>query len=133
MENIALPLAYLVMTSPTILMHDYTSYFTDDAIFYFVEGIHTLQGTLEISSVSNITLQGLGHVEQGFHETVMQSTSVIRCSDYNSSGIQFTNSTNVVLRSLTIVKCGVFYNNSYQQTNVSLVFVDTYNIILKWV
>ena len=65
MENIALPLAYLVMTSPTILMHDYTSYFTDDAIFYFVEGTHTLQGTLEISGVSNITLQGLGHIEQG--------------------------------------------------------------------
>ena len=112
---------------------DYTSYFTDDTIFYFLEGTHILQGTLEISGVSNITLQGLGHMEQGFHETVMQSTSVIRCSDYNSSGIQFTSSSDVVLTSLTIVNCGVFYNNSYQQANVSLLFVHTYNITLEWV
>ena len=32
------------------------SYFTDDTIFYFLEGTHTLQGALEISGVSNITL-----------------------------------------------------------------------------
>ena len=60
---------------------NFKSYFTDDIIFYFLEGTHALQGTLEINSVSNITLQGLGDVEQGFHETVMQSTSVIMCSD----------------------------------------------------
>ena len=112
---------------------DYTSYFTDDTIFYFLEGTHILQGTLEISGVSNITLQGLGHIEQGFHETVMQSASVIRCNDYNRGGIQFTNNTNIVLRSLTIDNCGVFYNNSYQQANVSLLFVDTNNITLEWV
>ena len=112
---------------------DYPSYFTDDTIFYFLEGTHTLQGTLEISGVSNITLQGLGHIEQGFHETVMQSTSVIRCSDYNKSGIQFTSSTDVVLKSLTITNCGAFYNTTYRQANVSLLFVDTYNIMLEWV
>ena len=59
----------------------YVSYFTDDTIFYFLEGTHTLQGILEINNITNITLQGLGHIEQGFHETVMQSTSVIMCSD----------------------------------------------------
>ena len=66
---------------------DYLFYFTDDAIFYFLEGTHTLQGILNISNASNITLQGLGHIEQGFHETVMQSTSVIRCIDSNRTGI----------------------------------------------
>ena len=55
---------------------DYAFHFTDDTIFYFLEGTPTLQGPLEISGVSNITLQGLGHIEQGFHETIMQSTSV---------------------------------------------------------
>ena len=42
---------------------DYTSFFTNDTIFYFLEGTHILQGTLNISNVSNITLQGLGHIE----------------------------------------------------------------------
>ena len=111
----------------------YASYFTDDTIFYFLEGTHTLQGTLEIVGVSNITLQGLGHIEQGFHETVMQSTSVIRCSDNDRARIQINSSSDVVLRSLTITNCGVFYNNNYRQTNVSLLVVDTYNVTLEWV
>ena len=112
---------------------DYSSYFTDDTIFYFLNGTHILQGTLEISGVSNITLQGLGHIEQGFHETVMQSTSVIRCNDYNRGGIQFTSSSDVVMISLTTANCGAFYNTSYQQINVSLLIVDTDNITLEWV
>ena len=114
---------------------DYTSYFTDDTIFYFLEGTHILQGTLVISGVSNITLQGLGHIEQGFHETVMQSTSVIMCSDYDRSGIQFINSTNIVLKSLTIATCGgLFYilqNNRFIVYNI--LFVDINNITLEWV
>ena len=110
---------------------DYASYFTDDTIFYFLEGTHILQGTLEISGVSNITLQGLGHIEQGFHETVMQSTSVIRCSDYNRSGIQFISSTNIVLESLTIANCGFSWNMYY--IKVSLFFIDINNVALKWV
>ena len=110
---------------------DYTSYFTNDTIFYFLEGTHILQGTLEISHVSNITLQGLGHIEQGFHETVMQSTSVIMCSDYDRSGIQFISSKNIVLESLTIANCGLSWNMYY--IKVSLFFIDINNVALKWV
>ena len=110
---------------------DYASYFTDDTIFNFLEGTHILQGTLEISGVSNITLQGLGHIEQGFHETVMQSTSVIRCSDYNRGGIQFISSTNIVLKSLTIANCGFSWNMYY--IKVSLLYIDINNVALKWV
>ena len=63
----------------------------------------------------------------------MQSTLVIRCSDYDRGGIQFTSSSDVALRLLTIANCGAFYNASYRQTNVSLLFVNTYNITLEWV
>ena len=107
---------------------DYTSYFTDDAIFYFLEGAHTLQGTLEISGVSNVTLQGLGHIEQGFHETIMQS--VIRCSGCNGSDIQFTNSMDIVLKSLTIASYEFNLNVNYSN---SLVFADINNVTLEWV
>ena len=112
----------------TYYIADYISYFTDDTIFYFLDGTHILQGPLEISDVSNITLQGLGHIEQGFHETVMQSTSVIRCSDYNRGGIQFTNSTDVVLKSITITNCG--FNLNYKN---SLFFANINNVTLEWV
>ena len=94
---------------------DYSSYLTDDAIFYFLEGTHTLQGILNISNVSNITLQGLGHIEQGFHETVMQSTSVIRCSDSNRTGIRLSSSGNITIKSLTIANCGFDNYISYEE------------------
>ena len=131
---------------------DYPSYFTDDTIFYFLEGTHTLQGILNISNVSNITLQGLGHIEQGFHETVMQSTSVISCSDSNNTGILFSSSSDVVLNSLTIANCGFdnyisdqeSSNNPcgyywyyryylYQRHKVSLLFLDINSVTLEYV
>ena len=107
---------------------NYPSYFTDDAIFYFLEGTHTLQGILNINNVSNITLEGLGHIEQGFHETVIQSTSVIRCSDSNRTGIRFSSNSDVVLKSLTIANCGFTWN---QYPSISLYFVDINNITLE--
>ena len=101
---------------------NYKSYFTDDTIFYFQEGTHTLHSTLKISNVSNITLQGLGHIEQSSHEKVLQSTSVIMCSNNINTGIKFSSSRDVVLKSLTIANCGVF--DSLLQINISLLFVD---------
>ena len=112
---------------------DYSSYFTDDTVFYFLEGTHTLQGILNISNVSNITLQGLGHIEQGFHETVMQSTSVIMCSDNDRTGIQFTSSRNIAMKSLLIANC-MFDTYIYdQKISNSLYLVDIINVTLEWV
>ena len=113
---------------------DYSSYFTDDTIFYFLEGTHFLQGTLEISGVSNIILQGLGHIGQSFHETVMQSTSVIMCSDDNkAAGIKFTNSRNILMKMLTIAKCRYHTNISDKKEIAGLVITEIVNITLEWV
>ena len=116
---------------------DFKSYFTNDTIFYFLAGTHTLQGTLEISVVSNITLQGIGKVEQGFHETVIQSTSVIKCNDNKRAGIKFSSSTSVAVKTLTIINCRFFTFVSSQanprSVNVSLFFVDIDNVTLEWV
>ena len=124
---------------------DYSSYFTDDAIFYFLEGTHTLQGILNISNV-NITLQGLGYIEQGFHETVMQSTSVIMCSDSNRTGIRLSTSGNITIKSLTIANCGFENYISYEELprnpngtywylhhRVSLFIVNIDSVILECV
>ena len=109
---------------------DYAFYFADDAIFYFLEGTHTLQGILNINNASNIILQGQDHIEQGFHETVMQSTSIIRCSDWKETGILVTSSSFVVLKSLTIANCGFHWHQYY---SVSLYIIDIDNITLEWV
>ena len=111
---------------------DYKRYFTDDAIFYFLNGTHTLQQPLRIRYVSNLTLQGQGSIEQGFHETVMQSTTVIMCSSY-TGGINFFRSANIVIKLITIANCGHGNYISYQQTNVTLLFFIVYDITLECV
>ena len=109
-------------------------YFTDDTIFYFLEGTHTLQRTLEINDVSNLTLQGLGHIEQGFHETVMQSTSVIMCSNFIEGGIVFTDSKTVVVKALTIANCWFTYQiTKYNSSNVTLCFLNVSAVTLEWI
>ena len=109
---------------------NYPSYFTNDTIFYFLKGTHTLKGILNISNVSDITLQGLGHIEQGFHETVMQSISVIRCSDRKISGIQVNSSSDVVLKLITITNCGFYWHPDY---SVSLFISNINNVTLECV
>ena len=130
-NGVPCPRTHLLCHNLSYYTDNYSSYFTDDAIFYFLEGTHILQDTLEISGVSNITLQGLGHIEQGFHETVMQSTSVIRCSSYNRIGIQFTSSRDVVLKSLTIANCG-WLSGYTNYVCASLLFHNTNNVTLEW-
>ena len=82
-------------------------YFTDNTIFYFLEGTHILNQDelVVISDISNLTLQGMGTVKQGFHETVRKSTVQITCSS-NKGGLAFINVTNLDLSGITIVKCG---------------------------
>ena len=106
-------------------------YFTNDTIFYFLEGTHILQNQLNISGVSNLTLQGLGDIQQGFHKTVMQSTSIIKCIDYFEGGIVFINSKNITFKFLTIANCR-YKNYSFYLVS-SLLFVFTNNIIIEWV
>ena len=83
-------------------------YFLDDTVFYFMEGVHILDGPelLVIRDVHNLTLMGLNHrMEEGFHETVRQSTVIISCQ-HSSSGIAFYNSSMVSLIGITITDCG---------------------------
>ena len=113
---------------------NYDTYFTDDVIFYFQEGTHTLQGILEITNISNITLQGLGHIEQNFHETVMQSTSVIMCSvNKRAGGIKITTSKSILMKSLTIANCSFDAYISDKKIVNSLHFVDINYVTMECV
>ena len=83
-------------------------YFVDDTIFYFMEGTHILDGheLLAIRDVYNLTFKGLNYtLEDGFHETVRESTVIITCQE-SSSGILFFNSSLVSLIGIKIFNCG---------------------------
>ena len=113
-------------------------YFTHDTIFYFLEGIHSLEQEVLIFGVSNVTLQGLGEMVQGFHETVMESTVKINCFG-GSSAIVFLNSSNVTIKGLTISECSINANlinlnnfySLYYDIRVALGFFETYNVSIS--
>ena len=99
-------------------------YFTDDTIFYFLEGTHTLQRTLKINGVSNLTLQGL---ESALHLPQLQCTG-------NNSGLLFANTNDVNISNLLIVKCGhqpAFQTSNEPNNNGAMTFVNSSYILLQ--
>ena len=62
------------------------------------------QDPVMISGVTNLTLQGLGTMETGPHETVMQSTVVIRCSR-STGGFIIVDGQSVTISTITVSGC----------------------------
>ena len=62
------------------------------------------QDLVMISGVTNLTLQGLGRMETGPHETVTQSTVVIKCSR-STGGFIIMDSQSVTISTITVSGC----------------------------
>lgn len=114
-------------------------YFTNDTIFYFMRGTHVMEREVGVSKVSNITFTGMGEVERGFHETVSQTTTIIKCSG-SATGLSITNSSDVALVGLTFVACGhqviiVFepFSSGYISNRVSLLFDNVHGLTISMV
>ena len=77
-------------------------------VVHFLEGTHLLdlQEVVVFMNLTNAVFEGDGRMEQGFHETVWQSTVVIKCTKHSSTGIAFVNSSNITFRYITITNCG---------------------------
>ena len=77
-------------------------------VVHFLEGTHllNLQELVVFTNLNNAVFKGDGRMEQGFHETVWQSTVVINCTEHSSTGIAFVNSSNITFRYITITNCG---------------------------
>ena len=88
-------------------------------VVHFLEGTHLLdlQKLVVFTNLTNAVFEGDGRMEQGFHETVWQSTVVIKCTEHSSTGIAFVNSSNITFRYITITNCGADMT-SFGHTNV---------------
>ena len=77
-------------------------------VVHFLEGTHLLdlQELVVFTDLTNAVFEGDGRMEQGFHETVWQSTVVIKCTEHSSTGIAFVNSSKITFRNITITNCG---------------------------
>ena len=77
-------------------------------VVHFMEGTHLLdlQEPVVFMNLTNAVFEGDGRMEQGFHETVWQSTVVIKCTEHSSTGIAFVDGFNITFRNITITNCG---------------------------
>ena len=123
-------------------LSNYTSqprvFFTNNTVIYFLEGHHMLhqQDLVMISGVTNLTLQGLGTMETGPHETVIQSTVVIRCSR-STGGFIITDSQSVTISTITVSGCASRSVNTGSSTTsygpAAMGVVNSYNTRLEHV
>ena len=104
-------------------------------VVHFLEGTHLLdlQELVVFTNLTNAVFEGDGRMEQGFHETVWQSTVVIKCTEHSSTGIAFVNSANITFRYITITNCSgdmvdsltaAWYFASLGYLNVSNIVID---------
>ena len=102
--------------------------FSNGAIFKFLSGVHTLDKILEISGVSNVTLQGEGET---VNETTRETSVKITCNGRDAS-LFISNSSNINITGLTLTDCGSQYHTSKVDGNNlgpgAVVMLDVYNI-----
>ena len=79
-------------------------YFISDTAFIFMEGEHLLNMSINISGVESLMLLGNGQWITGFHNSVMQSTTVIRCSR-DIVGFEILDSKLVVFKNIAVTEC----------------------------
>ena len=79
-------------------------------VVHFLEGTHLLdlQELVLFTNLTNAVFEGDGRMEQGFHETVWQSTVVVKCTEHSSTGIAVANSSNITFTYITL-----YTNNVY--------------------
>ena len=103
-------------------------------VVHFLEGTHLLdlQELVVFKKLTNAVFEGDGTMEQGFHETVWQSTVVIKCTN-GTGGIGFVNSSNITFKYITITNCGAQANAMPGDIRlckgVSLSFFNVENVI----
>ena len=109
-------------------------------VVHFLEGTHLLglQELVVFTNLKNAVFQGKGTMEQGFHETVWQSTVVIKCTEHSSTGIAFVNSSNITFRYITITNCGADMLNHIildilSVNSASLWYLSASNIVIDHV
>ena len=105
-------------------------YLTNDTVFNFLEGTHVLEHQqLLLTGLQNVTFQGIGNIEQGFDETVSQSTVILTCTE-GIGGVMFLSCEDINMKGITINNCST--NDVFDvPLNASLAIYNSSNINLE--
>ena len=93
----------------------YDVYLTSNTVLTFLNGTHLIEQdeVITVREVNNLTFQGLGAMEPGFHWSIKQSAVKVICT-HSVGGLLFYNCTDIAIERLTFSNCG-----SQFQTNES--------------
>jgi hypothetical protein len=103
------------------------SYFTDNTVFYFLKGNHSMSEGVVIQGKSNITINGKG-----------TSSSIITCTNPTNGGFTVSGCDSITISHLSIIECGMKRENqtcfkndfSGEQPHLSIIIHNTWKIIL---
>ena len=106
-----------------------TFFNSNGLVVRFLEGTHLLDlpNMIVFTNLTNAVFEGNGRIEQGFHETVWQSTVVIKCTERSSTGITFFNCFSTTFRYITITNCGADIDgflHKFRKCNASLFYFN---------
>ena len=97
-----------------------------DSILYFLPGIHQLNISVIFHHSVNLRFKGLGEMNEGPHETVMESPVVINC---DHAAVTFSICSDVSFVNITFKSCGQTFPEYFKP---ALQFIDTSNVLLKY-
>ena len=100
---------------------------TSNARFVFLPGNHTLNTTIVVENVQNLTLTGDDRFETGLLGLPVPS-SQIHCNRINGTGFDFENLSNLVIKNLLFLKCAnLKYHDYYWVAHCAIRMVDILN------
>ena len=105
----------------------YNTFNTSNARFVFLPGNHTLNTTIVVENVQNLTLTGDDRFETGLLGLPAPS-SQIHCNRINGTGFDFENLSNLVIKNLLFLKCAnLKYHDHYWVVHCAIRMVDIVN------
>ena len=93
-----------------------SAWFSSNTEMVFLEGNHSLETFIEVSSCNNFTMTGRGNALHG-NDGLPQPTSWINCDRLSNAGIHFTGSSNIHILNIGFRSCGGIY--SLENFNIS--------------
>jgi hypothetical protein len=95
------------------------SYFTDNTVFYFLKGNHSMSEGVVIQGKSNITINGKG-----------TSSSIITCTNPTNGGFTVSGCDSITISNLFIIECGMKKENQTCDAVYPIIFHFYLSIII---
>ena len=102
---------------------------SNNSVFYFISGMHSLNSSITITQpFLNVTFEGLSEMEQGPHQTALESSVAIQCTE---NVTMYLSCNHVQLSNVTLKNCGTKYGP--RSLSSAITVSDSNNVTVAYV